>query len=175
MDKTINIFANLGPSLVKVELLLTACAYLIGIALILRGVMALKHAGEQKSHMSQQHSLKEPMMLFFAGAMLMYFPTGLHVVLQTVFGSENILSYDSLSTGNQMMASIKMFGDNLFLFVQVIGLVSFIRGWILIAKSASQSGHQQGSFAKGIMHIIGGTLAINIVETLNVINNTLYG
>lgn len=175
MEKTINIFKNLGPSLIKVEYLLTSVAYLVGIALVFKGVMALKQVGEHKSQMSQHHTLKEPIWLIFSGAMLLYLPTGLNIMLQTVFGSTSILSYDQVASSNQVMDSLKMFGSNLFLLVQVIGLIAFIRGWILLAKSGSQGGHQQGSFGKGIMHIIGGTFAINIVETLNVINNTLYG
>jgi len=61
------------------------------------------------------------------------------------------------------------------LFIQIIGLVAFVRGWMMIAKSASQGGHQQGGFGKGMMHVFGGVMAINIVSTLNVINETLFG
>lgn len=56
--------------------------------------------------------------------------------------------------------------------VRVVGYVSFVRGLVMLSHSADQ-GSQQGSFGKGFMHIIGGILAINIVETITVIGNTL--
>jgi intracellular multiplication protein IcmC len=74
-----------------------------------------------------------------------------------------------------MFGAAGVFGEDMVLFIQIIGLVAFIRGWMMIAKSASQGGHQQGGFGKGMMHIFGGVMAINIVSTLNVINQTLFG
>ena len=56
---------------------------------------------------------------------------------------------------------------------QVIGLAAFLRGWLLIAKSAQ--GQQQGNTSKGFIHIFGGILAMNVIGTLQILNNTLYG
>ena len=174
-QKLTNIFANVGPSLISVQQLLTAGAYLIGISFIIRGVMALKQLAEHKNSMGQQHSMKEPMFYILSGAMLLYFPTGLKVFLRTTFGSEQILSYNSLNLSSTFFSNAGNISANVFLFVQVIGYVAFIRGWIIIAKSSSQGGGQHGSFGKGLMHVFGGVLGINIVQTLNVINNTLIG
>ena len=44
----------------------------------------------------------------------------------------------------------------------------------MIAKSAS-GGQQPGGTGKGLVHVFGGIFAINIVQTINIINNTLYG
>lgn len=174
-QKLINIFANLGPSLLSIQKLLTAGAYIIGISFIIRGVMALKQLAEHKNSMGQQHSMKEPMFYILSGAMLLYFPTGLKIFLTTTFGSEQILSYDSLNLSSTFFSNVKNLSENMLLFVQLIGLIAFIRGWIIIAKSSSQGGGQHGSFGKGLMHVFGGVLGINIVQTLNVISNTLIG
>jgi len=173
-QKLINIFANLGPSLLSVEQLLTAGAYVIGIAFIVRGVMALKQVAEHKNSM-QQHTMKEPLLYLLSGAMLLYFPSALNVFLVTTFGSDQILSYNSLNLSNTFFANAQNLSENLLLFVKVIGIIAFIRGWIIIAKSSSQGGQQHGGLGKGIMHVFGGVLGINIVQTLNVINNTLVG
>ncbi len=45
----------------------------------------------------------------------------------------------------------------------------------MVAKAASQGGQQAGSTGKGLMHVLGGILAINIVSTMQIVNNTLYG
>ena len=174
-QKLTNIFANLGPSLLSIQLLLTAGAYIIGISFIIRAVMALKQLAEHKNSMGQQHSMKEPLFFILSGAMLLYFPTGLKIFLMTTFGSDQILSYNSLNLSSTFFSNAKNLSANILLFVQVIGLIAFIRGWIIIAKSSSQGGGQHGSFGKGLMHVFGGVLGINIVQTLNVINNTLIG
>ena len=170
---TTNILANLAPSLKSVQYLLTGASYIIGIAFLIKGVMALKQLGEQKSHMSPHHSFKEPLIYFLSGSMLLYLQTAINTFNLTVFGTRSILSYNQLN-GN-FTAQLTNAGQNIVLFVQVVGLIAFIRGWIIIAKGASQSGHGQGGFGKGLMHVFGGILAINIVATLNIISNTIYG
>lgn len=179
MDDYLNIFKNLKPSLLQVQKLITAVAYLMGVHFLIKGVSALKHAGEMRSHMSQQHSMKEPIYYLLVGSMLLYLPSGLSVFLGTVFGSDEILGYSQLSSSsaflNSMFGAAGVFGEDMVLFVQIIGLIAFVRGWLMVAKGAQQGGHQQGGMGKGMMHIFGGILAINIVQTLNVISNTLLG
>ncbi len=179
MDQYMNIFQNLQPSLLQLENLITAVAYLMGVHFLIKGIGALKHAGEMRSHMSQQHSMKEPMYYLLVGSMLLYLPTALSVFLTTVFGSDDILQYSQLQSSNTILNSMfgaaGVFGQDMVIFVQIIGLIAFIRGWLLVAKGAQQGGHQQGGMGKGMMHIFGGIMAINIVQTLNVISNTLFG
>ena len=178
MDQFINIFKNLLPSLLGLQKLITGTAYIIGVSLIMKGVMTLKQVGEHRNHMSQHHSLKEPMYYFLSGSFLLFLPSGLKIFLVTTFGSENIMSYTQINTSNSFINSITSSGDlahSLVLIVQIIGLVSFIKGWLIISKSGGQSGHQQGGFGKGIMHIFGGVLALNVVQSLNILSKTLYG
>lgn len=179
MDQYLNIFANLKPSLLQIQKLITAVAYVMGVHFLIKGVGALKHAGEMKSHMSQQHSMKEPIFYLVAGSMLIYLPTAISVFLTTVFGSDDILQYNQLRSSNPiintMFGAAGVFGEDMVLFIQIIGLIAFVRGWMMVAKGATQGGHQQGGFGKGMMHIFGGIMAINIVSTLNVINETLFG
>ena len=179
MDNYLNVFQNLAPSLIGVQKLLTGAAYIMGIFFIYKGLMALKQVGEHRSHMSQHHTLKEPVSYILAGACLLFFPTALKIFLSTVFGSENIMAYQSIQSSNPFFNSLfgptASFGKDIVLFIQVVGIIAFIRGWVLLAKGASQGGHQQGGFGKALMHIFGGILAINVVQTLSIINDTLYG
>jgi intracellular multiplication protein IcmC len=55
--------------------------------------------------------------------------------------------------------------------IQIVGLIAFIRGWLILVKTAT--GQQGGGIGKGITHIIGGVLALNIVGTQQVINASL--
>jgi intracellular multiplication protein IcmC len=73
-----------------------------------------------------------------------------------------------------LFGSGSVVGRPLAIIIQVIGLIAFVRGWVLVARSASQ-GQPPGGTGKGLIHVFGGILAINIVGTINMINNTLYG
>ena len=175
-----SILDNLTPSLLQLEKLVTGSAYLIGVMFLIKGIMALKHAGEGKSNASQGHLMKEPILYLTSGAMLIYFPSAMDMILQTVYGSDEILSYNALESGNPIVdalfGSSGLFGGSLVIFIQLIGLIAFVKGWVMLAKSANQQGGgQQGGIGKAGMHIFGGILAINIVQTINIINNTLYG
>lgn len=173
-----NILNNIANSLAPVEQLITGGAYIIGCAFLFKAIYSLKVYGEARTMMSSNTSIKEPLVFLLVGAMLIYFPTTLNVLMQTSFGYENVLQYapiNSSSAGlNTLFGSGSAVGRPLTILIQVIGLVAFIRGWVLISRSASQ-GQPPGGTGKGITHVFGGILAINIVGTLDIINNTLYG
>lgn len=173
-----NIINNIANNLLPVERLVTGFAYLIGITFFFKAIISLKAFGESKAMMSHSGSMKEPLMYLLVGAIFVYFPTGLAIMLNTTFGSSSILQYQAVNTQNRAMNTLfgsdSMVGESLALIIQVIGVVAFVRGWILIAKSSS-AGNQPGTMGKGVVHVIGGILAMNIVFTLQVINNTLYG
>lgn len=174
----VNIINNIAASLVPVEKLVTGFAYLMGVSFFFKAIHSLKVLGESRSMMSGHSSIKEPLIYLAVGAMFVYFPTGLAVILNTTFGSSNILQYAPIDSQNQAMNTLfgsdSMVGQSLALIIQVIGVIAFVRGWVLIARSASQ-GQQPGGMGKGMVHVFGGILAMNIVLTLEIINNTLYG
>ncbi len=173
-----NILTNIGNSLAPIQRLITGGAYLIGCAFIFKAIYSLKIYGEARTMMSNSASVKEPIVYLIVGAMLIYFPTGFAILMQTTFGYQNILQYAPVNSGNAALDTLfgsgSVVGKPLAMLIQVIGLIAFVRGWVLIARSASQ-GQPPGGTGKGLIHVFGGILAINIVGTLNMINNTLYG
>ena len=175
----INLLENLSKSFPPIEKLITGGAYLLGIMFMIKAIYTLKMYGESKSMMSSGSSIKEPLMYFLVGGMLVFFPTGLRLLLNTTFGDNgNILAYGSFSSNNNALNSIfgtaSPMGRQLCRIIQIFGLVAFVRGWVLIARSAA-SGQQAGSTGKGFMHVFGGMVAINIVGTIRMLNNTLFG
>ncbi|MBL7479614.1 type IV secretion protein IcmC [Legionella bononiensis] len=173
-----DILTNLANSLAPVERLITGGAYLIGSAFIFKAIYSLKVYGEARTMMSNSASVKEPIMYLMVGAILIYFPTAFKVFMQSTFGYQNVLQYAPVNSSNQALDTLfgngSVVGRPLAMLIQVIGLIAFVRGWVLVARSASQ-GQPPGGTGKGLMHVFGGILAINIVGTINMINNTLYG
>lgn len=178
MTNQAQILQNIAQTLEPVERMLTGAAYVMGIAFAFKAIYSLKIYGEMRTMMSSNASIKEPATYLFVAGIFIYFPTGLEMVLQTTFGDSNILAYAPIDSDNPTFNALfgqgSLIGRPLTMIIQVIGLVAFIRGWVLIAKAASQ-GQQPGGTGKGIIHVFGGILAINIVATLEIINNTLYG
>ena len=173
-----NILTNVANSLLPVQRLITGGAYLIGCAFIFKAIYSLKIYGEARTQMSSNTSIKEPVVFLMVGAIFIYFPTAFSTLMQSTFGYQNVLQYAPVNSSNQTLDVLfgngSVVGRPLTIIIQVIGLIAFVRGWVMIARSASQ-GQPPGGTGKGFIHVFGGILAINIVGTINMINNTLYG
>lgn len=173
-----NVLANLANNLGAVQKLITGFAFIMGMAFAFKALQTLKMYGESRSQMSSSSNFKEPLIYFIVAAVFLFVPSALNTFLTTTFGSSNILQYAPINSSNSTLNSLfgpdSTVGGPLTMIIQTIGLIAFIRGWILIARSAG-SGQQPGGMGKGLMHIFGGILALNIVQTINIINNSLYG
>jgi len=173
-----DVMTNLSSSLLSIEKLITGTAYLIGAVYIVKALHSLKVFGESRTMMSSSQSVKDPLIHLFVAAILIYFPTGFEIMMNSTFGYSTVLAYAPVDSGNPLLSAIfgedNQFGYTLALVVQVVGVVAFVRGWVLIARSASQ-GQPPGGTGKGLMHVFGGVMAMNIIGTLEVLENTLYG
>ena len=173
----VDMLTNIANSMESVQRLISGAAYLMGIAFAFNALMSLKELGESRSAMSGKSSIKEPLIFFLVAAMLVYLPTAFQVLMSSSFGYANVLAYAPVNSNNSLLDSLfgedSAAGRSLSIIIQTIGLIAFIRGWVLIARSAS-SGQPPGGTGKGMVHIFGGILAMNIVGTLEMINDTLY-
>ncbi len=179
ISSQVDILTNIASNMQSVERLVSGAAYLMGIMFAIKALLSLKEFGESRSAMSaNKASFKEPLLYFLVASMLIYLPTGFAVLMTTTFGYSNVLAYAPISSNNSAIDTLfgqdSAVGQSLAIIIQTIGLIAFIRGWVIIARSASQ-GSQPGGTGKGMVHVFGGILAMNIVGTLQVINNTLYG
>lgn len=175
----VDILTNIANTLIPVQKLISGGAYLMGVAFALKAVYTLKSYGEARSMMSSSTNIKEPLVYFIVAGMLIYLPTAFQVFMNSTFGYSNVLAYAPVNSNSQALNTLfgsgSAAGRPLALIIQTIGLIAFIRGWVLIARSSSQGGQQPGGVGKGFIHVFGGIMAMNIVGTLQIINNTLYG
>jgi intracellular multiplication protein IcmC len=156
---------NLSNSVPELMKLVTATSYVMGMLFIMRGVIGLKHFGESRSAMSQEHSLKGPLILLGVGAALIYLPSSVRAGLTTFWDVPTPYAYR-----DQIASPYTEVLNASFMIVQLIGTIAFIRGLILL----TQGGHgQQNQTSKAITHMIGGILCINIYQFIQVITNTL--
>ncbi len=157
--------ANTMPSLLA---MFSALSYVLGFILVLKGVYKLKEYGEMRTSMSSQTNLWPPMITLAIGTMLIFFVSTYQVGLQTLFAYSSPLSYTegSDSTEDLVTAVVSI--------MQVVGVIAFIRGMLLL-NGAGSPGAQPGGIGKGLTFVIGGLLAINIYGSFQVLANTLTG
>lgn len=157
---------NISQQVPNLMRLATAIAYVLGMFMMVRGIMILKHAGEMRMQMSHEHSIIKPIIYLIVGAMLTYLPTAVQVGLSTFWNDPNPYGY--LNDQSEWFEFINV----VFVIVQLVGVIAFIRGLNILSHLGGHGGHQ-GTFAKGITHIIGGVLCINIYQFVQVIMVTL--
>jgi hypothetical protein len=161
---------NINDQLPYVFMAVTAFAYVAGIFFVMRGLMKLKTYGEMHGRGGGQHEgLSGAVSFIFIGAMLIYLPSGIDVLLTTVYGTTELSSYSSYASKPDTSEELWVILVNI---VRAVGLISFIRGLMLFHKVGNHQA-QPGTFSKGVTHAIGGAIAINIVGFINIIAKTL--
>lgn len=158
-----NLSANMGQLMQFV----TALAYVMGMYFIIEGILKLKKFGESRTMMSEQGSLRVPMIYFFVGGFLLYLPSAVQVGLTTFWEDPTPYAYvsDSQDPWVQLIQAV-------FVIIQLIGTIAFIRGLVILSHVGGHGG-QQGQFGKALAHIIGGILLINIYQFIQAVANTL--
>lgn len=157
---------NIAKQLPFLMRMVTAIAYVLGLVFIIKGVMKLKEFGESRTMMSAEHGLKGPLVYLIVGALLLYLPSAVQVGLSTFWSEPNPYGY--LQEQDQWAEFINI----VYVVVQFIGVIAFIRGLVILSHLGAQGG-QPGTLGKGLTHIIGGIFCINIYQFVQVILNTL--
>lgn len=151
------------PSIMR---MVTAIGYVLGMYFIYISLMKFKEFGEQRTMMSAQHHLKEPVTYMIVGALLLYLPTSVQIGMSTFWADP--APYGYLEDQDQW----SQFINNCFMVVQLFGTIAFIRGLVILSHTGGGHGGQ-GQFGKGVTHIIGGLFCINIYQLIKVVLWTL--
>ncbi|HLB42399.1 MAG TPA: hypothetical protein VJN02_06050 [Gammaproteobacteria bacterium] len=160
-DMLINISTQL-PSLVR---MVTALAFVMGVYFVVHGLFELKRFGESRTMMSHDRELKGPLVFILVGVLLIYLPTSVRIGLSSFWVNPNPYAY--LQVESQWAELISV----CFLVIQLIGIIAFIRGLVLMTHLAGHG--QPGILSRAMSHIIGGILCINIYQFVQVIMVTL--
>ena len=164
------VISNLMDSQGSFIKLLTAGTFLIGLFYAYKTVYYLKWYAETRTqNMMHYDYMKKVLICAFVTIVLLYWPAVLHGFLKTFFDDSKISPLSYGGANQTVHNALKMGGG----FVQIIGYIAFIRGWLLVMKSAENNGGQQGGLAKALTHIIAGLLAVNIFGLWSVLTNSL--
>lgn len=164
---------NLSDAVTAIKALVGAVAFICGIALVWKGVTAFKIFATQTFGSAQRGELAGPIVYLTVGAILIYLPSASEVSMFTIFqtdtaGSESELIAYLIPGAEEKWANIALV---LVKYMMLIGFIAFVRGWLILSKMG-QSGSQPGSMGKGLTHIIGGVLLMNIPDFMTILAKT---
>ncbi|MDP9127314.1 MAG: hypothetical protein M3N08_03495 [Pseudomonadota bacterium] len=176
-----------GPGLLGLDVLLTNlvqniadpitnltsdAAVIIGVVMIVRGLIKASKFGIDP----RENSMPKILANLVVGAVLMVvgqtftdllntlFGIGAGVTGSAVVGGWTIMT--SLGASPQFIQAVQDAG----LFMELIGMIAFVRGWMIIKTASEGSG--QATMAQGITHLLGGVVAMNIFGFLQIMDNT---
>ena len=158
---------NIQTQIPALSALLTGFCYVGGFSLLLSALFQLRKYGEMRTMMGSSAELKGPIIQIIIGSCVVQLPVFTEIMTQTAFGTQNPLAYEASEN-----SSWEQVTDTIILIVQFVGAVAMARGLFLLNKLGSGQA-QQGTFAKGVIHILGGTLCFNAYFTTQVLFTTL--
>ncbi len=162
----------IGNIAVPASNMLTFFAYIAGIAFLLVGISRLTKRMEDGP---RGPTGMGTIMTFIAAGALFSFGNSIGVFASTVFGDNKLLMHANI--GGNVIAEVEdrerlqKIIEGLLIFVMLVGYIAFIRGWFVMKAFAD--GAQGATLAQGLTFLIGGTIAINLGELINVLSATV--
>lgn len=150
---------------------ISVIAILIGTYMIVHGLIKASKYGIDP----REHSVGKIVANLLVGAILLVVGQSSDTLMNTLFGfggpvdSSVVTQWaivQQLNAGTQFVTAIQA----AILFFELIGMIAFVRGWMIIKKAAEGSG--QATMAQGITHVFGGVLAMNLFGFLEVMDAT---
>lgn len=155
-----NYVDNVIPHLQQWWPVLVRLAYLIGVAFAL---VSLTQAVSRK----QRFNRSTAAWTFVCAVLLLNLPALMDSLSMTVFNqsSEQTLSYSPPSSHGSVYIQFSVY------VIATVGLIGIARGLCLMRDTPNQA----MNFSRGIVHLLGGILAVNLVTFLRGIGATIGG
>lgn len=160
---------KLSSNMPAVIRFIVAFAYVVGIWFVVVAVLELRVYGQARTMMPGNTSFTGPLSKFMIGVAMIFFPSIINLSMWTLWGqgTSSILVYPN-TTDTQWQPLI----NGVISLIRVLGYISILRGLMMYTRAA-QHGAQPGTGGKATVHIIGGVLAVNIVQTVKILNASL--
>lgn len=159
-----DMLTRLEQNVPAIRSMISAFCYVAGLAMILKAVMMFKKYGQMRTMMASDTSMAKPLIILFVGVGLFAIPDVIDVGMKTIYnyGSQSVTKYPDAADWSRVL-------DPLVTIVKLMGLIIFVKGFMMLGKFGGQGGTQPGVGGKATMHMIGGLLAMNIVDTIEIV------
>lgn len=143
---------------------LSGLCTVIGIAFILLAFFKLKHLADFRTMSGGQQDVGKAFILLALGAIFLWMPFMLNIMTYSLFGNSITgLREKYAITGDSNYEYKRAF----FQMMMIIGLISFIRGW-LILSSMAKGQSQPGTIGKAITHIVAGLFLYHLLAVIRI-------
>jgi len=150
------IVSNLIPQLQSLWPFIKIMGLFVGFILFIAGLHSVISKGRNQGH------LKGPIYAMLGGIILLNLMGALDAMANSIFAQSSVTGLTYSAGGSDPTSLYIQFA---IYVVQLVGICGFIQGCILIKKSGEEGQH----VGRAITHLIGGTLGVNIVATINVL------
>jgi intracellular multiplication protein IcmC len=142
----------------------------LGYGLIFSAILSLKKFGQRSAMMQDtKASVLGPMIRLIIGAALTQTKAFLDIFFMSIWGQNyGELQQQTVSDPFNLLKSVTPMINIIYL----IGLIAFIRGWLLIIRTTNEGQSQPGTLSKGFVYVFGGVLAMNIRGTIDMISKS---
>ena len=181
VDSFDEILTNVQTALPALIDLIFVVSFVGGLYFMVRGLMMLKQMGASLTQMTRPGELGGPLAYIIIGSLLIYLPTTINITHESIFSvgsnyisgsreaTEIVYGYGDGGSIDEQWESLK---NVLYKYIQFIGLISFVRGLFIMAKSG-QPGVQPGVISKGIVHLLAGVIAMNVKGFIEILKDTM--
>ena len=155
-----NYVANVIPHLQQWWPVLIRLAYLVGMAF---AVMSFAQAISQKHRFNRSTAVWS----LWCAVLLLNLPALMDSLSMTVFNqsSEQALSYSPPASPGSVYIQFAVYA------IATVGVIGIARGICLLRDTPNQS----MNFSRGLVHLFGGIIAVNLVTFLRGIGSTIGG
>lgn len=153
-----DMFANFKPSALALYEFAFYAAWVIGVSLMITAIFRFAQLGSNP----QMHP-KTPIINFVVGAFLIAMTSTLNLVGQSIAtgGWDSSRNPGSIlvNSPRSIGAQVDIIQQGILAFLMLIGIIAVIRGWLLLNQMAMG---KEGVLGRGLTHIFGGVMLINL-------------
>jgi hypothetical protein len=151
--------------------MLIGFAYLGGMFLLITGIIRLTKTAQEGA---RGPTGLGTLMTFVSSGALFSMGQMIGLFSGTLFGTSTVSTYANISTDVLPADDASLVApiiESLMVFIMIVGFIAFIRGWFVLKAFAD--GSQQATLAQALTFLLGGTLAINLGDLVNALQQTV--
>lgn len=164
------------------QALIVAACFVVGVLMAMNAIRGFAAASESNASGQGVYGpvVWQPTMTLIVAILLVSLSSTISAFLVSFFQTEETVAASEIfAYAPEMLQPLdheqaRTIVIALLRIVQLIGLIGFIRGLTLMNKSAYR-GPYSGLFGQGLTHVIGGVLAMNIVQFVGMIEDLVIG
>lgn len=161
-----DMFANSKQAWIALSKLTQFIAVIIGFYLIIGAVIKFSNLGS-----SPQATAKQPIFMFLIGVALFAITPSISTVYVTMFSEPMKTVLVPAGGGGNCGPNTGDVMQSIFMFIKLVGIIAFIRGWLLLNQAAAG---KEGMIGRGLVHIGGGVAAMNVVVVAKMLKATFF-